>query len=76
MGELKRTVLHNRHARLRATLVEFGGWEMPVQYPEGIVHVMVNGVVVIRDGEHTGARPGRALRHRSVASTGCRSSRS
>ncbi len=37
MGELMRTVLHDRHARLGATLVEFGGWEMPVQYPAGIV---------------------------------------
>ena len=35
----------------------------PYRYPKGIVHVMVNDVQVIRDGEHTGALPGRALRH-------------
>jgi N-acyl-D-aspartate/D-glutamate deacylase len=35
----------------------------PFQYNEGIVHVIVNGQSVIDKGEHTGARPGRALRH-------------
>jgi N-acyl-D-aspartate/D-glutamate deacylase len=34
----------------------------PRQYPEGIVHVFVNGRQVVRDGRHTHARPGRALR--------------
>lgn len=35
----------------------------PHQYPVGIEHVLVNGVVVIKDGEHTGATPGQILRH-------------
>jgi len=35
----------------------------PFHYSEGIVHVIVNGQSVIENGEHTGARPGRALRH-------------
>jgi N-acyl-D-amino-acid deacylase len=35
----------------------------PFQYPEGIEVVIVNGEVVIDHGTHTGARPGRALRH-------------
>ena len=30
--------------------------------PKGIIHVFVNGVQVVRDGKHTGARPGRILR--------------
>jgi N-acyl-D-amino-acid deacylase len=30
----------------------------------GIPHVLVNGTFVIRDGEHTDARPGRAVRPR------------
>ncbi len=30
--------------------------------PEGMRHVLVNGVPVLRDGEHTGATPGRALK--------------
>ena len=35
--------------------------EDPIKYVEGVDLVMVNGVVVVEDGEHTGARPGRAL---------------
>jgi N-acyl-D-amino-acid deacylase len=34
----------------------------PHCYAEGMVHVLVNGVRVLKDGEHTGATPGRALR--------------
>jgi N-acyl-D-amino-acid deacylase len=37
-------------------------FESPLQYPVGIPHVMVNGQWVLRDGEHTGARPGRVVR--------------
>lgn len=37
-------------------------WAEPHRYPQGIPHVIVNGSVVIRDGEHTGALPGRVLR--------------
>ena len=33
----------------------------PVAYARGVEHVLVNGVEVVRDGEHTGARPGRHL---------------
>ena len=34
----------------------------PRRYPVGISHVIVNGTMVVRDGAHLGARPGRALR--------------
>jgi N-acyl-D-amino-acid deacylase len=34
----------------------------PHQFPVGVPHVIVNGAFVIRDGAHTGARPGRAAR--------------
>jgi N-acyl-D-amino-acid deacylase len=37
-------------------------FEDPHRYPVGIPHVLVNGVPVVRDGTHTTARPGRALR--------------
>ena len=37
-------------------------FEEPHQYPVGIPHVWVNGVQVVRDGEHTRARPGKVLR--------------
>lgn len=36
----------------------------PFAYNEGIEYVVVNGVVVLERGEHTGAKPGRVLRHR------------
>jgi N-acyl-D-aspartate/D-glutamate deacylase len=31
-------------------------------YPTGLPHVVVNGVLTVRDGRHTGARAGRILR--------------
>ena len=34
----------------------------PHQYATGMVHVFVNGVQVLADGEHTGATPGRVVR--------------
>lgn len=37
-------------------------FESPHQYPVGIPHVVVNGVVTIRDGEHTGGLGGRSAR--------------
>ena len=37
-------------------------YEQPHQYATGMVHVFVNGVQVLRDGEHTGAKPGRFVR--------------
>jgi N-acyl-D-amino-acid deacylase len=37
-------------------------YDNPHQYAVGMRHVLVNGVPVLRDGEHTGATPGRALK--------------
>jgi N-acyl-D-amino-acid deacylase len=34
----------------------------PHQYATGVAHVFVNGTQVVRDGEHTGAKPGRVVR--------------
>ncbi len=34
----------------------------PHQYSTGVLHVFVNGTQVVRDGEHTGATPGRVVR--------------
>lgn len=42
--------------RDNATYVE------PHRYATGVIHVFVNGVQVLRYGEHTGARPGRVVR--------------
>jgi N-acyl-D-aspartate/D-glutamate deacylase len=37
-------------------------FENPFVYPSGIDDVLVNGVLVVEHGEHTGAKPGRVLR--------------
>ncbi len=37
-------------------------FEKPHQYATGVSHVFVNGVQVIKDGEHTGAKPGQVVR--------------
>jgi N-acyl-D-aspartate/D-glutamate deacylase len=36
-------------------------YENPKQYPKGIDYVLVNGAIVIDNGHHTGARPGRVV---------------
>lgn len=45
-----------------ATVLDRATYEDPRRPPAGLPHVFVNGVAVVRDGEHTGARPGRPLR--------------
>ena len=45
-----------------ATVADRATFENPHQYATGIGHVVVNGRVVISDGQHTGALPGRLLR--------------
>jgi len=44
-----------------ATIADHATFEKPHQYATGVKHVFVNGTQVIKDGEHTGAKPGRAL---------------
>jgi N-acyl-D-amino-acid deacylase len=44
-----------------ATISDRATYEKPHQYAVGTKHVFVNGVQVLKDGEHTGAKPGRAL---------------
>jgi len=52
---LRRTALHDRHAALGARLIEFGGWEMPVQY-RGILeeHRAVRSRAGLFDLSHMG----------------------
>ncbi|HSD66069.1 MAG TPA: D-aminoacylase [Vicinamibacteria bacterium] len=45
-----------------ATIADRATYESPHQYAVGVRDVLVNGVIVVRTGEHTGALPGRALR--------------
>ena len=37
-------------------------FDKPHQYAEGMIHVFVNGVQVLKNGEHTGAKPGRFVK--------------
>ena len=61
----------NVRAGMKADLVVFdaarvrdtAGFEKPMQYPEGIPYVAVNGKLVLDGGKRTRARPGRALLH-------------
>src|SRR5687768_13339307 len=43
------------------TVADKATFEKPHQYAVGMKHVFVNGTQVLKDGEHTGAKPGRAL---------------
>jgi N-acyl-D-amino-acid deacylase len=44
-----------------ATIADRATFEKPHQYAVGMKQVFVNGVQVLKDGEHTGTKPGRAL---------------
>lgn len=48
-----------------STVIDRATFEDPHQYPEGIPHVLVRGVFVVRDYEITGERPGLVLRGRA-----------
>jgi glycine cleavage system T protein (aminomethyltransferase) len=71
--ELRKTPLNALHRRLRAKMVNFGGWDMPVEYPAsgGLVaeHKAVRGAVGVFDVSHmgdirirSGKAPGGALK--------------
>jgi N-acyl-D-amino-acid deacylase len=45
-----------------AKIQDHATFEKPHQYSTGVLHVFVNGVQVLKDGEHTGATPGRVVR--------------
>jgi N-acyl-D-amino-acid deacylase len=44
------------------TIQDRATFENPHQYATGVSHVLVNGTMVLEDGEHTGATPGRVVR--------------
>src|ERR1041384_3380649 len=55
MHEMKRTPLFNAHQKLGGKLVEFGGWEMPVQYTSiSDEHLAVRRAAGIFDISHMG----------------------
>jgi N-acyl-D-amino-acid deacylase len=45
-----------------ATIQDHATFEQPHRYATGVTHVFVNGQQVLKDGEHTGAKPGRVVR--------------
>lgn len=45
-----------------ARIQDHATFEDPHRYATGVAHVFVNGVQVLRDGGHTGAKPGRVVR--------------
>lgn len=45
-----------------AAIADHGTYARPQQYATGVTDVFINGVQVLRDGEHTGAKPGRVVR--------------
>jgi N-acyl-D-amino-acid deacylase len=45
-----------------AKVQDHATYEKPQQFATGVVDVFVNGVQVLKDGEHTGAKPGRVVR--------------
>ncbi len=53
-----------------ATIADRATFERPHQYAVGVRDVFVNGVAVIRGGEHTGATPGRRARRQPVPRKG------
>src|ERR1700729_2138975 len=72
ISELRKTSLNAIHRRLGAKMVNFGGWDMPVEYPSGgglvAEHKAVRGAVGVFDVSHmgdirirTGKTPGGAL---------------
>jgi N-acyl-D-amino-acid deacylase len=53
-----------------ATVADRATFEDPFQYPVGIDTVLVNGTVVLDEGKHTNARPGKVLKRQAVGVTG------
>jgi N-acyl-D-amino-acid deacylase len=44
------------------TIQDHATFEQPHQYSTGVTHVLVNGRQVLKDGEHTGAKPGKFVK--------------
>ncbi|MCW2599793.1 MAG: glycine cleavage system protein [Frankiales bacterium] len=57
MSDLQKSPLHDRHVALGAKMADFGGWEMPIEYPGGGVlkeHTAVREAVGVFDVSHLG----------------------
>ncbi len=56
MTTLHKTIFFEQHEKLGAKIVEFGGWEMPIQYPDGILkeHMATREYAGVFDVSHMG----------------------
>ncbi|MGW8317155.1 MAG: glycine cleavage system aminomethyltransferase GcvT [Bacteroidales bacterium] len=56
MSSLQRTFFHEKHVQLGATMVDFGGWDMPVQYKKGVIqeHLATRKHAGLFDVSHMG----------------------
>jgi len=56
MSDFNRTVIYDRHLALGAKIVEFAGWQMPIQYKDGIVkeHLATRKASGVFDVSHMG----------------------
>ncbi|MBO0856904.1 MAG: glycine cleavage system aminomethyltransferase GcvT [Chloracidobacterium sp.] len=56
MVQLKKTALNDAHRKLGGRMIDFGGWDMPVQYPAGTIeeHMAVRLGVGLFDVSHMG----------------------
>jgi len=61
-GELKESFFADVVVFDPDTIQDHATFAEPHQYATGMVHVFVNGEQVLKDGEHTGATPGRVVR--------------
>lgn len=50
-----------------STIIDHATYERPLQLSTGVRDVLVNGVAVVRDGRHTGAKPGKAVKGPGLA---------
>ena len=65
MTDLQQGPLHDRHTALGAKLADFGGWQMPIEYPGGGVlkeHLAVREAVGVFDVSHLGKGTVRSTR--------------
>jgi N-acyl-D-amino-acid deacylase len=61
-GELKRGNYADVVIFDAAAIQDHATFDKPHQFATGMVHVLVNGVVVLKNGEHTGAKPGKFVK--------------
>jgi N-acyl-D-amino-acid deacylase len=65
-GELKEGYYADITVFNPETIIDKGTFTDPIQYPEGIEYVMINGEFAVMNGKHTGKRNGVVLRKKGT----------